>query len=206
MPDTRKKAPPAKRKQTQAGRRAAAEAARKQARQRTIIIGVAGLVLVALLVVLVLSRRGGGGGTIEGLTTYRNKARGHVTTPVEYPELPPVGGDHSPIPQTCGAYDEQVPNEQAVHSMEHGAVWITYRSDLDREQVEKLHALADRSHVLVSPYLGLPATVVASAWERQVRLDSADDPRLERFISQFRNGPQTPEPGAACTGTGTPLP
>jgi hypothetical protein len=28
----------------------------------------------------------------------------------------------------------------------------------------------------------------------------ADDPDLERFVRVLRCGPQTPEPGAACTG------
>lgn len=171
------------------------------------VIGVAAaLAILVLLGILLISRNGddGGGGPIAGLVTFQGKSKKHVTTPVEYPEVPPVGGDHSPIPQTCGAYDQPVPNEQAVHSIEHGAVWITYRPDLPREQVERLQDLAG-SHVLVSPYPGLPAPVVATAWERQVRLESASDPRLKRFISQFRQGPQAPEATASCRGTGNPL-
>jgi hypothetical protein len=31
-------------------------------------------------------------------------------------------------------------------------------------------------------------------------LDSTEDPRLEQFVSAFRQGPQTPEPGAPCMG------
>jgi len=138
--------------------------------------------------------------------TFSGLSRNHVTTPVDYAQTPPVGGDHSPVPQTCGAYDQPVPNEMAVHSMEHGAVWITYRPDLPSDQVGHLRRAAGQDHVLVSPYPGLPAPIVANAWERQLRLDSASDPRLEQFISQFRSGPQTPEPGAACQGQGTPLP
>jgi hypothetical protein len=202
MADTKKKRPASK--ELQARRRAAAEAKRKrQARQRLLIVAAAALALVVLVAILVISR--GGGTSIEGVTTYRGKGREHVSTPVDYPEVPPVGGDHSPIPQTCGAYGEPVPNEQAVHSMEHGAVWITHRPDLPSDQVERLRDLTDQSHVLVSPFPGLPAPVVASAWQRQIRLESASDPRLEDFISEFRNGPQTPEPGAACAGTGSPL-
>jgi len=54
--------------------------------------------------------------------------------------------------------------------------------------------------LLASPYPGLDSPIVASAWGAQIRLDSADDENLERFISSYRRGPQTPEPGAACTG------
>ena len=55
-------------------------------------------------------------------------------------------------------------DENAVHSLEHGAVWITYQPDLPQEQIEKLSDLAQRNRfVLVSPYPDLPAAVVASA-------------------------------------------
>jgi hypothetical protein len=47
--------------------------------------------------------------------------------------------------------------------------------------------------------------VVASAWDKQLRVDSAKDPRLEQFISAYQQGSQTPERGAACSsGVGEP--
>ncbi len=168
-----------------------------------------GATLVAAGLAMALAGCGGGdggeGSSIAGLRRFSDLGQEHVTGPVRYPEAPPVGGDHSATPQTCGAYAQPVPNEQAVHSMEHGAVWITHRPDLPAPQVASLRSRASRSHVLVSPYPGLPAPVVASAWGRQVQMDSADDPRLEQFVEAFRQGPQTPEPGAPCTGQGTPL-
>ena len=90
--------------------------------------------------------------------------------------------------------------------MEHGAVWITYRPDLPTDQVDRLRQLAHREqYVIVSPYLGLPAPVVASAWARQLRLDSAIDPRLTQFVRAFALGDQAPERGGPCTGgTGSP--
>lgn len=143
---------------------------------------------------------------IEGLEIIEVTAQQHVTGPVDYPQTPPVGGNHSAALQTCGAYDRPVPNELAVHAMEHGAVWITHLPDLPAAQVATLRSLASKSHVLVSPYPGLPSPVVASAWGRQVRLPSADDKRLKRFVSAFRQGPQAPERGAGCRGAGQPLP
>lgn len=127
--------------------------------------------------------------------------RAHVQTQVSYPQSPPVGGNHAPIWQNCGFYDAPVANENAVHSMEHGAVWIAYRPGLSDKQVDALRNIADRSsHVLVSPYPGLQAPVVASAWGRQLRLDSAEDPRLGQFVRAFRLGSQAPERGGPCTG------
>jgi hypothetical protein len=46
----------------------------------------------------------------------------------------------------------------------------------------------------------LSTPVVASAWGKQLRLKSVDDPKLQEFIRAYRKGPQTPEPGAPCTG------
>ena len=184
----------------------------KQARKRNLIIAAIAGPLVILIVVLagVAIHQASSatlGQDIQGLQTYTGLTRNHVTTDVAYKQNPPVGGDHDPTWLNCGVYDSPVHNENAVHSMEHGAVWITYKPDLPADQVAKLtDAAKGQSYVIVSPYQGLPAPVVASAWGYQVKLDSASDPRLEQFIRTFEQGPQTPEPGAACVGgTGTPV-
>lgn len=124
----------------------------------------------------------------------------HVQTPVAYPQTPPAGGKHNPIWLNCAIYPKPVPNENAVHSMEHGAVWVTYRPDLPADQVATLQSAIPSTYAVLSPFPGLPATVVASAWGKQLALDSADDPRLAAFIRQYRQGSQAPESGAACTG------
>ncbi len=136
----------------------------------------------------------------EGVQTFGTLSRDHTELPVTYPQTPPVGGAHSPVWQNCGFYDKPVGNVHGVHSMEHGAVWITYQPDLPADQVDILRKQAQQSYVLVSPYPGLPSPVVASAWSNQLKLDSASDPRLDQFVRYFRQGPQTPEPGAPCTG------
>jgi hypothetical protein len=138
---------------------------------------------------------------IVGLQKYSVASRNHVASPVRYPQTPPVGGDHEPLWQDCGFYSQHIVTERGVHSMEHSAVWITYRPDLPKDQVNVLRKLAtDQSYILVSPWLGLPSPVVASAWGNQLSLDSATDPRLAEFIRQFRQSPEAPEPGAPCIG------
>jgi putative peptide zinc metalloprotease protein len=136
-----------------------------------------------------------------GVEGFEVTSRNHVTTPVSYPQSPPVGGDHSPIWQNCGFYDAPIANENGVHSLEHGAIWITYRPDLPQHQVEALRKLANSErHVLVSPYPDLTAPLMASAWTRRASLSSPDDPRLDDFIHRFRFGRQAPESGGPCTG------
>jgi hypothetical protein len=125
----------------------------------------------------------------------------HVDGAIQYAESPPVGGEHNTVWQNCGYYAQPVNNENAVHSLEHGAVWITYQPDLPQDQVDKLKDIAEgQDYVLVSPYPGLDSPVVASTWNHQIKLDGAGDPDLKRFINNYKQGVDTPEPGAACSG------
>jgi hypothetical protein len=103
--------------------------------------------------------------------------------------------------QTCGFYSRPIPNERGVHSLEHGAVWITYTPDLPADQLAAIEALADGTReVLASPLDGLPSPVVASAWGVQLQLQSALDPELAEFAAYYENGPQTPEADTPCAG------
>ncbi len=137
--------------------------------------------------------------TLDAVKTY-TVARDHTTDPVTYAQTPPVGGEHAPTWLNCGVYTEPVANELAVHALEHGAVWVTYRPDLPADQVTRLTESIPDTYMVLSPYEGLPGPVVASAWGTQLVLTGVDDPRLPEFVKAYRQGPQTPEPGAACTG------
>ena len=134
---------------------------------------------------------------IAGVETFEVESATHTTDPVDYPQDPPVGGPHDPSWQKCAVYDAPVRPENAVHSMEHGAVWITYQPDLPEGDRETLAALdKNQPSLLVSPYPGLEDPVVASAWGAQLRLDDVHDPRLQAFIDRYAgNGP---ERGATC--------
>jgi hypothetical protein len=124
----------------------------------------------------------------------------HVDGDVLYQMIPPAGGPHNPIWQDCGVYTAPVYNEHAVHSLEHGAVWITYNPSLPAPDVQRLQGLANQGYIIVSPYPGLTDPVVVSSWGRQLRLTGADDPRLQQFIVEFRRNPATaPEPNATCS-------
>ena len=125
----------------------------------------------------------------------------HTMGSVTYAQIPPTGGDHSPVWQHCGFYPEPIRAEHAVHSLEHGAVWITYRPGLPAAEIDLLRTLAKTEpKVLVSPIDNLPAPVVVSAWNQQTRLDGAADPRLGQLVRAYHDGPDAPEPDAACDG------
>lgn len=130
----------------------------------------------------------------------------HVGGNIDYDQdlgTPPAGGPHNPVWQNCGFYDEPIRDENAVHSLEHGAVWITYQSDLPEDELERLSDLTQsNSCVLVSPYADQDAPVVATAWGIQRRLGSAEDTELERFIELYGQDPGSAPTGghSSCTG------
>ncbi len=142
--------------------------------------------------------------SFDGLSVFDEPARDHVGGQVDYPEypsLPPAGGAHNAVPQQCAVYDDEIPPEHAVHSLEHGAVWITYSPDLDSGQVEALADLVDGDpYRLMSPLPGQESPIVLSAWGRQLAVDDAGDRDVRRFLDVYTNGRQTPERGAACVG------
>jgi hypothetical protein len=159
-------------------------------------------VLVALGLVYFLTNRAGAN-NIEGVVTQSFSAGQHKDGPIEYDQHPPNGGLHNPSWMNCGIYDSQVEIEKAVHSLEHGAVWIAYEPDLASEQVTALETLVKgRRYTLLAPYMyvSMGAPIVAVAWGARLELQDANDPRLAQFLQKYVNGPQTPEPGAACSG------
>ncbi|MEW6635434.1 MAG: DUF3105 domain-containing protein [Actinomycetota bacterium] len=141
----------------------------------------------------------------EGIRLYPATTNATVGGPVEYPRRPPTNGDHDPLWQNCGFYAEPVQDRHAVHSLDHGAVWISYRPDLPPEQVEALRRYGTERYVLISPYPGQSAPVIATAWRVQLKLDNANDPRLREFVDGFRLTELAPLSGNGCTrGVGDP--
>jgi len=176
-------------------------------RFRNIAIGAAILLgLAALAFLLYLNTREPE--SLDGLRRIAGLERAHDEQ-VDYSgqELPPVGGIHSGVWQNCGIYEEPILAKNAIHSMEHGAVWIAYHPNMPAGDVETLQdAVRDRPFVLLSPYGELNSPVVLTAWGIQLEVDSADDDRIPEFIERYERGPQTPEFGAPCSdGMGTPI-
>ncbi len=100
----------------------------------------AGVLVAIPLIIFVVANGGQVGpvGDIEGVQTFPNISAGHQEGTITYEQTPPAGGPHNAAWQNCGTYNNPIANENAVHSLEHGAVWITYRPDLPAEAVEQL--------------------------------------------------------------------
>ncbi|AVZ72655.1 hypothetical protein SLUN_11080 [Streptomyces lunaelactis] len=141
---------------------------------------------------------------VTGEKTWDAKKLGrtHVTKAVTYPMKPPVGGDHDQAWMNCNGdvYKEAIPDRNAVHSLEHGAVWVTYNDKAPAGDVTKLGEKVKKTpYSLMSPVKDQSGAIMLSAWGKQVTVDSADDPRVDQFFTKYVQGAQTPEPGAACT-------
>ncbi|MFB7933313.1 DUF3105 domain-containing protein [Streptomyces sp. NPDC056039] len=141
---------------------------------------------------------------VRGEKTWNAKKLGreHVQTAVDYPMNPPVGGDHSQAWMTCDGtvYTKAIGKENAVHSLEHGAVWVTYNDKAADADVKALGDKVSRTpYTLMSPVDDQAGKIMLSAWGYQLTVDKASDPRVEQFLTKYVQGSQTPEPGAACT-------
>lgn len=174
-----------------------------------LIIGAMLLATVVIIAAIGISTLNNQQVEIDGLVYTPGLPQGHQEN-ATYPTartMPPAGGIHNPRWQNCGIYTLPIDTQYAVHSLEHGAVWITYNPSLPDDQVARLQDITrGGSHRLLSPYPEQESPIVMTAWGYQLKLDSVDDGRLMAFINNYEQGPQTPEPGASCNrGIGTPL-
>lgn len=163
------------------------------------LVVIAGAVLVPLLVSSDDAEPRAGEPTLDAVERFDDLVPDHTEEDQDYPQSRAVGGPHSGSWLDCGVYDEPVREENVVHDLEHGTVWITYETGLDEDAVAALEEVLPQNGIL-SPYDDLRAPVVVTVWGRQLELTGADDPRLELFIERFGAGETAPEPNASCAG------
>lgn len=188
-----------------------AEQKAKQRKWNLLVYGSFGLILTTIITAVAITVTGSiqernqaaeeAKKPIDGVQAYADLTRNHVQTAVEYPQEPGVGGDHAAVWTNCGVYTEPINEQNAVHSLEHGAVWLTYQPDLPATDIAALTALAqDKPYVLLSPDKDQSAPVTATAWGTQLTLPNANDTRIPAFIRAYAQSPNAPEPGASCAG------
>jgi hypothetical protein len=146
---------------------------------------------------------------IDGVKNFRKsdpamtKGAQHKSGPLTYKQTPPVAGEHNSDWQNCmgDVYDAQIANEHAVHSMEHGAVWLTYNpSKVNKEQIEALaKKINGKEYSLMSPIDNQDTAVSVQAWGFQLKTDNPADKRIDEFIAATRKNASV-ESGAGCSG------
>lgn len=186
------------------------EVARSRRLPLVLATGASVLILAAALVAPLVDRAVHGDEQarramdLSQVQTWEITDRAHTVDDVDYPQDPPAGGEHAPVWLACGVYDTPVREENAVHDLEHGTVWITHDPGLSGQDVERL---ADQlpGNGILSPRENLPSPVVVTVWGAQLQLEGADDRRLELFLAEYGDGHTAPEFGVSCQG-GTPDP
>ncbi|RLE17670.1 MAG: hypothetical protein DRJ50_13790, partial [Actinobacteria bacterium] len=121
--------------------------------------------VVGLLVTIVAFNSPPARGIPDGTETVAVGPAQHVEGDIHADGEVPAGGSHSEVWQNCGFYDEEIRSENAVHALEHGAVWITYRADLQNHDIDRLRGfIRSPDKVLISPVAGQVPAAIATAW------------------------------------------
>ncbi|MFI1702370.1 DUF3105 domain-containing protein [Streptomyces bobili] len=185
----------------------------RERRNRIVTLAVTTLILIGLvgggwyLLDIAEQKEQAEAAPVQGEQTWTELSRNHVDARVAYPMSPPAGGNHSQMWVNCDAqvYTKQIPNESAVHALEHGAVWVTYNDKAPTAEVSALSArVTNTAYSFLSPYQDQSSPIALTAWGHQLKVDKASDPRVGEFLDKYVQGRQTPEPGATCTGGITP--
>ncbi len=135
---------------------------------------------------------------------HEDKGRQHVAdNAVTYGgSEPPTSGDHSSqVPWQ--AYEQEVPDINVIHNMEHGGIYISYKPDLPPEEVAKIKAVffspfSDKdftpNKVVLAPRAANDAPIIVSSWMRSMKLDKFDQDKMVDYYR--RNVGKSPEPTA----------
>jgi len=151
---------------------------------------------------------------VPGTKYFKIVGRTHIASGVPgtgYISNPPTSGNHWASPAKNGIYDKQLPDEQIIHDLEHGYVWISYvpkakgeatpgakvKDGVSDEVVKKLKEIVegDNWKVILEPRANDDAPIVLVAWGRLLNLETPDYNKIKDFIKTYRDrGPEkTPE-------------
>jgi len=131
------------------------------------------------------------GGKVE---KFAIEGRDHVSTEtsVEYKTNPPTSGSHLDQAKNWGIYSKKIDDKAAVHGLEHGGIWISYKDidDVTKKELEEIGKDNSLS-VIVSPRIENDNKIVVASWGRMMRLETLDKVLIQKYIDTYKN--QSPE-------------
>lgn len=123
--------------------------------------------------------------------------RDHIqvgATHSEYNSNPPTSGSHYADPAAWGVYQNELPDEQLIHNLEHGGIWISYKPDIDPSTKSQLESIGKKypGSVVVTPRVKNDSVIALASWGRLEKLESFDEAKIVDFVGANRN--KSPEP------------
>lgn len=106
-------------------------------------------------------------------------------TKEEYNSNPPTSGPHYTNSQPAGIYDKPVPDGNLIHSMEHGAVILWYKSDISASDSAKLKSVFTNipvSKKIMVPRDNLDVPLALTSWGRLLKLEAIDETQIKNFM------------------------
>lgn len=128
---------------------------------------------------------------------YPNQGQLHIDVGAShelYNSNPPTSGPHYVVPATWGIYQNELPDEQLIHNLEHGGIWISYNPTIDAKIKAKIETLAKQNSkkMIVTPRAKNDALIVLASWRRSLTLASFDEDTIRAFIrSNINKSPES---------------
>lgn len=175
-----------------------------------------GILILALLLVSITTRPGGstssalpssnlpGAPTQTGSdnlptqgpgTVVPEEGKDHVDdgTTITYKSYPPSSGTHYGSTADYGFWEEEKPEGQLVHNLEHGAIVLYYKPGLSPDIVQSLRdsyvslppAKYGKVKLVVTPYSKLQSPLVIAAWGRVQPLSEFDYEAIQAFYQAW---------------------
>ncbi|PIT93257.1 MAG: hypothetical protein COU06_00985 [Candidatus Harrisonbacteria bacterium CG10_big_fil_rev_8_21_14_0_10_38_8] len=128
---------------------------------------------------------------------YKIQGRDHIGVNIPHPPYnsnPPSSGWHYTSPALGRFYNDPLPDEQVIHNLEHGDIWITYHPSIGDKAKEILRSFAGQ-YVVVSPRIENEGDISIVSWGRVDTFNVEDEvvnkERIKDFIKRYDNrGPE----------------
>jgi len=129
--------------------------------------------------------------------SFPDQGREHIDIGAEHQEYnsnPPTSGSHYAQSAKEGFYEKELPDEQLVHNLEHGDIWIAYKPELSKEIIKQLKSFAGFM-VIVAPRAKNDMDIALAGWGRLDKFNLENGvlnaQRVRDFILRYQNkGPE----------------
>jgi hypothetical protein len=174
--------------------RKAAQSQQGKQQQTILIVGVV-VVFISFLAIVAWRARTAPGANLDldaipdNSVAYESLGREHINLGDEhipYNSNPPTSGPHA-SPLRTRVYTSDMPDENLIHNLEHGHIWLSYRDSDDEETLSLFRQFQSQftSSVIVTHRPANDSRIAVAAWTRLLKLDDPDEEQILAFIRRY---------------------